>query len=191
MSGERGLSEGAKEAGRPGVTALGGTALFSWGESAPPVGSFVTGLAPCNLRQTPRAPIVAGDRFRFRQLPSSTARCALAELGAAGSELRRRDRDVTKGATASGPASRGGHQRRIRGARVRTVRTRRGTGHACRPSPCLTGPDGSPPGRAGVTLWWQPEEARLALLFDAGRADIFKPSSLHPTPPPPILPRTK
>lgn len=72
--GGRGLSEGAKEAGRPGVTALGGTALFSWGESAPPVGSFVTGLAPCNLRQTPRAPTVAGDRFRFRQLPSSTAR---------------------------------------------------------------------------------------------------------------------
>lgn len=54
--GGRGLSEGAKEAGRPRVTALGGTALFSWGESAPPVGSFVTGLAPCNLHQTPRTP---------------------------------------------------------------------------------------------------------------------------------------
>lgn len=52
----------------------------------------------------------------------------------------------------------------------------------------MTGPDRSPPGRAGVTLWWEPEEARLALLFDAGRADIFKgrgPSSATPSSPHP------
>lgn len=33
-----------------------GTALFSWGVRAPPVGSSVTGLALCNLHQTPPTP---------------------------------------------------------------------------------------------------------------------------------------